>query len=197
MMRIVIALALAIITTPLFAADFEAGIRHVGMWPSASSDVNVVSSRGFAATGEVFWNERVSTQFAATFLNPAAFVGPNDVVDLGTLGLDTYSASARWHVAPQKRWSVFAGGGVALVSLGNLEDRFGDDLEITFDSEVTYLAEAGVRFRFVENVYLDAAVSYMPLEAEAKFVKNDNQIVFPSTLNLNPVTFSVGAAWRF
>lgn len=186
-----------LLAVPLRAADFEAGIRHVGMWPTASSDVNVVSSRGFAATGEVFWTESISTQFAATFLNPAAFVGPNDVVDLGTLGIDTYSATARWHFMPQRRWSAFAGAGVALVSLGNLEDRFGDDLEITFDNEITYLAEAGVRYRFVSNVYLDVAVSYMPLEAEATFVKNDNQIVFPSTLNLNPLTVSAGAAWRF
>ena len=186
-----------LLALPVHAADFEAGIRHVGMWPTASSDVNVVASRGFAATGEVFWNERVSTQLNATFLNPAAFVGPNDVVDLGTLGIDAYSVSARWHFLPQRRWSAFAGAGVSLVMLGNLEDRFGDDLEITFGNETTYLAEAGVRYRFLENVYLDAAVTYMPLEAEATFEKNNNQIVFPSTLNLNPLTVSVGASWRF
>ena len=192
-----IALVLLLFAVPLHAAEIEAGIRHVGMWPTASSDVNVVSSRGFAATGEVFWSERVSAQFAGTFLNPAAFVGPNDVVDLGTLGIDTYSASARWHFTPSRRFSPFAGAGVALVMLGNLEDRFGDDLEITFGHELTYLAEAGVRYRFLENVYLDAAVSYMPLEAEATFVKNHNSVVFPSTLNLNPLTVSVGAAYRF
>jgi outer membrane protein W len=197
MMRGAIGLLVLLTAMPLFGADFEAGLRHVGMWPMASSDVHVVSSRGFAATGEVFWSENVSTQFAATFLNPAAFVGPNDVVDLGTLGIDTYSASARWHFMPQRRFSAFAGAGVALVSLGNLEDRFGDDFEVTFGNEMTYLAEAGVRFRFLENVYLDVAVSYMPLEAETTFVKNDDQLVFPSTLNLDPLTVSAGAAWRF
>ncbi|HYH09298.1 MAG TPA: OmpW family outer membrane protein [Thermoanaerobaculia bacterium] len=192
-----IALILLLLATPLRGAEIEAGIRHVGMWPTASSDVNVVSSRGFAATGEVFWSEHVSAQFAATFLNPAAFVGPNDVVDLGTLGIDAYSASARWHFAPARRFSPFAGAGVALVMLGNLEDRFGDDLEITFDHETTFLAQAGVRYRLFENVVVDAAVSYMPLEAQATFVKNNNSIVFPETLNLNPLTVSVGAAYRF
>lgn len=205
-MQRAIALTLVLLTTPLFAADVEVGIRHLattfsGDRATGAGELDVASTRGFAATAEVFWTPHVSTQLAATFVNPAAILfpasgTPHDL-DLGTLGLDTYSLAARWHFAPQRRWSAFAGAGVALVSIGNLEDRFGDEIEMTFDSETTFLVEGGVRFRFLPQVHLDAALSYMPLEATPRFVRNDTTIALPQTVKLNPATFSVGASWRF
>lgn len=205
-MRKAVLIALMLCCVSLRAADFEVGIRHVataftGDAEFAGGELDVVSTRGFAATAEVFWTPRVSTHFAATFVNPATILYPASTpphdVDLGTLGLDTYSASARWHFAPQSRWSAFAGGGVALVSIGNLEDRFGDEIEMTYDNETAFLVEGGVRFRFLPNVYLDAAISYMPLEAEPNFVRNETNVVLPPRLSLNPATISAGAAWRF
>ena len=195
MMRIALALLL-FLATPLFAADVEVGIRHLGMFPMASSDVDVVSSRGFGATAEVFWTERLSTQFAGTFLNPAAFLDRHDL-DLGTLGIDAYSASARWHFRPASRFSPFAGGGVALVTFGNLEDRFNDDLEIELEHTTAFLVEGGLRYRFRPRIILDAAVSYMPLETEPSFVRNDAGYTLPEKLALDPLTISVGASWRF
>jgi opacity protein-like surface antigen len=205
-MRNAVLIALMVCGVRLQAADFELGIRHVattftGDAAFAGGELDVVSTRGFAATAEVFWTPRVSTQFAATFVNPAAILFPVNTpphdVDLGTLGLDTYSASARWHFAPQSRWSAFAGGGVALVSIGNLEDRFGDDIELTYENETAFLVEGGVRFRFLPNVYLDVTISYMPLETEPNFVRNDTNVVLPPRLSLNPATISAGAAWRW
>lgn len=199
-------LLLVLFALPLHAADVELGIRHLatsftGDSEFAGGELDVMSARGFAATAEVFWTPRVSTQLAATFVNPAAILFPTntppDDVDLGTLGLDTYSVSARWNFAPEARWSAFAGGGVALVSIGNLEDRFGDDIELTYDNQTAFLVEGGVRYRFLRNVYLDATVTYMPLEAEPNFVRNDTNVVLPPKLSLNPATLSVGAAWRW
>ena len=199
-------LLLVLFALPLQAADVEFGIRHLatsftGDGEFAGGELDVVSARGFAATAEVFWTPHVSTQLAATFINPATILFPTNTppndVDLGTLGLDAYSLSARWHFAPESRWSAFAGGGVALVSIGNLEDRFGDDIELTYDNETAFLVEGGVRYRFLRNVYLDATVTYMPLEAEPNFVRNETNVVLPPRLSLNPATFSVGAAWRW
>jgi outer membrane protein W len=164
-------------------------------------ELEIVSSRGFAATAEMFWTPRISTQLAATFVNPAAFIfptnpPPNDL-DLGTFGIDTYSLTARYHLAPDARFSVFAGAGGAIVILGDLEDRFGDDIEMTFDRETAWLVEGGVRYRVVPRVILDAAVSYMPLEAIPNHVRNDTSVALPSVVKVDPFTISVGAAWRF
>jgi outer membrane protein W len=190
-----------ILAMPARGADLELGIRHVGTWPMgeeafAGGQLQVVSSRGFAATAEVFWTPHVSTQLAATFINPAAFLLPADV-DLGTFGIDTYSLTARYHVAPDARFSPFAGAGGALVVFGDLEDRFADELEMTFDRETALIAEGGVRYRVLPSVILDAAVSYMPLDATRNHVRNDTTLALPDRVHVDPLTVSVGAAWRF
>jgi outer membrane protein W len=204
-MRIAFVLTLAL-AMPLHAAQLELGFRHLSMTPGGDGafdggELEIVSSRGFGATAEVFWTPRISTQLAATFLNPAAFVfpsnpPPNDL-DLATLGIDTYSLAARYHFAPDRHLSAFAGAGGAIVILGNLDDRFADELEMTFDRETALLVEGGLRYRVFPNVILDAAISYMPLEAKANHVRNETTVRLPSSVKLDPLTISAGAAWRF
>jgi len=201
------ALLLALVlAAPLRAADLELGIRHLSQWPRGDrafdgGELEVVSSRGFAATAEVFWTPRLSTQLAATFVNPAAFIfpttpPPNDL-DLGTFGIDTYSLTARYHFSPGARLTPFAGAGGALVLFGDLEDRFGNDLEMTFDRETALLVEGGLRYHIAPRVTLDVAVSYMPLEAKPNHIRNDTSVPLPESVKLDPLTISAGAAWRF
>jgi outer membrane protein W len=204
-MRIAFLLALAL-AMPLQAAELELGFRHLSMSPRGDGafdggELEIVSSRGFGATAEVFWTPRISTQLAATFFNPAAFVfpsnpPPNDL-DLATFGIDTYSLAARYHFAPDRRLSAFAGAGGAIVLLGNLDDRFADDLEMTFNRETALLIEGGLRYRVFPNVIIDATVSYMPLEATPNHVRNETTVTLPASVKLDPLTMSVGAAWRF
>jgi outer membrane protein W len=205
-MRTELVVLLLAMTVPLSGADLELGIRHAGTWITASDrfdggTLDVVASRGFAATAEVFWTESLSTQLAATFLNPAAILypaaPPPAEVDLNTLGIDTYSLAARWHLTPRSRWSAFVGGGGAVVSFGNLEERFADDIEMTFESEVAPFVEGGVRYQLLPRLVLDAAVSFMPLEAKPESIRNATNVVLPSSVPLDPLTLSVGAGWRF
>jgi outer membrane protein W len=181
-----------------FAADFEAGVRHVVVFQTGqASDLDLPLSRGFAATADVFWTERISTQFAATFINPEAILFPPNAepVDLGTLGLDTYSASVRWHFAPQSRFGAYAGGGAALVQIGNLDDQFGEDVEAKFDSETAFLVEGGLRYRLLPRLFVELGVTYMPLSAETNVIKTN--VNLPAEVGLDPVTVSGGVAWRF
>jgi len=194
------------LAVPLRAADLELGIRHLSTWPRGEKgfdggDLEVVSSRGFGATAELFWTPRVSTQLAATFINPAAIVfptnpPPNDL-DLGTFGMDTYSVTARYHVAPDARFSPFVGAGGAMVIFGDLEDRFGDDIEMTFEHQIAPVVEGGVRCRLFERVRLEVSASYMPLEATPNHLRNDTTVPLPSSVSVDPLTVSFGAAWRF
>ena len=143
---------------PLFAADVEVGVDHVltmmhGESAFDGGDLDVQTSRGFTAGAEVFFTPRVSTRFTATFINPVAILNPGDI-DLNTLGIDTYAACARWHFTPAARFSPFAGGGVAFVSFGNLEQRFAYDIEKEVGNETTFFAEAGLRYRFRPRIFL-------------------------------------------
>jgi outer membrane protein len=194
-------LLIVLLAMPLHAADLELGIRHVAQWPMGDGafdggEVEIVNNRGFAATAEVFWTPRISTQLAGTFVNPAAFLHPAEV-DLGTFGMDTYSLTARYHFAPDARFSPFAGAGAAMVIFGDLEDRFGDDVEMTFDRETAVIIEGGLRWRVFPSVIVDAAVSYVPVEATVNHVRNDTALALPSSVKVDPLTVSAGAAWRF
>jgi outer membrane protein W len=202
-------LLLLICAMPLAAADVEVGIHHLGTMfmgesESAAGELQIATSRGFGISAELFWSERVSTQLAGTFLNPETILfpasGPVADVDMGTLGLDIWSLDARYHFAPRGRLSPLVGGGVALVSPGNLEDRFGDAIEMEFDTETAFFVEGGVRFRFRPRVIFDVTLSYMPVDLEPSRVRNDSSnpaIVLPTAVNLDPLTLNFGAAWRF
>jgi outer membrane protein W len=84
-----------------------------------------------------------------------------------------------------------------MVIFGDLEDRFGDDIEMTFDCETALLIEGGLRYHIIPRVILDVAVSYMPLEAKPNHVRNDTNVLLPTSVKIDPLTLSVGAAWRF
>jgi outer membrane protein W len=193
---------LLLLALPLRAAEIEVGVHHVGTIMTGEREyegaqLEVESSRGFAASAELFFSDRVSTQLAATFINPVAVINPGDV-DLNTISLDIYSLTARWHFAPQSRFSTFAGAGAALVALGNLEERFNDRIELEFDPQTTFLIEGGVRYRFRPRIAITAALTYMPLEADAIVIRDERpEIPLPERINLDPVTLSVGATWRF
>ena len=177
-------LLLLLLAARLHAADVEAGGQHVLAIPRGETGtLDVATSRGFGAHVEVFWSDRISTRAAATFLNPAAHL--TDGTDLGTLGLDIYSATARVHFS-----LFYAGGGVALVSVGNLDDQFGNEIEIEFDEETAFVVEAGLRYRIHPRIVLEAGIAYLPLELEGP-------APLPPAVAVDPLIVSAGAAWRF
>ncbi|HEX6095048.1 MAG TPA: hypothetical protein VF432_01895 [Thermoanaerobaculia bacterium] len=195
-MRRAFVFLLLLLAVPLHAADVEAGAQHVIAIPRGDSgELDIATSRGFGAHVEVFWSDRVSTRVAAVLVNPAAILYPDDPppsdLDLGTLGLDIYSVTARVHLAPRRGFSAFAGGGAALVSVGNLDDRFGEEVEIEFDPETTFVAEAGVRYRIHPRIVLEVGAAYLPLEL------NGAPAPVPPTIGVDPLIVSAAAAWRF
>lgn len=199
-MRIALAL-LALLALPAAAQHppVEAGIQHViGFYGSTDFDAGTLElpmSRGFAATAEVFWTPSLTTHFAATFVNPEAFLNTPGETDLGTVGIDLLSAQVRYHFRPTARFAPYAGAGVAFASLGNIDDRFGDALEATLASQVTWTAAAGVRYRVLPRLTLEAGATYVPLRPELQVRKTNAPL--PESLQIDAVIVGVGAAWRF
>jgi outer membrane protein W len=177
----------------------EAGIQHVagsyGTTRFGSGRVELPMSRGFAATAEVFWTPRVTTHFAATFVNPEAFLYTPAETDLGTVGINVASAVVRYHFRPNARLSGFAGAGAAYASLGNLDDRFGDGVEASLDPQLTWTATAGLRYHVTQRLTLEAGAMYLPLQPKLKVAKTNTPL--PRELSLDAVTVSIGATWRF
>jgi len=188
-------LALALFATPAFAQEFEVGARHLIVSTSSDDAIEIGESRGFAATAELFVSPRFSTELSAGFINPQATLA--DGTDLGTLGVNTTALTARWNLAPHALISLFAGAGVAYVRVGNLDDQTDERIEVDFDSEVTYVAEAGARLRLrrARRLALVGTISYMPLKPELN-VRRSN-VALPKELTLDPMTIGIGATWRF
>ena len=186
MRRLLVLLLLS--AAPLTAAEIEAGAAHVVVMAGDNGDLEIDMGRGFGAHVEVFWSDSISTRAAATFLNPAVYTPE---VDLGTLGLDIWSATARWHLAPRSRFSGFAGAGGALVVIGDLDDQFGDEVEVEFDPEVAPLVEAGLRYRIHPRIVLELGATYIPLELSA------DEPRIPPAIAVDPLIVSAGASWRF
>lgn len=188
------------------AGELEIGLRHLASTPLANGayrggEVEVVQSRGFAATAEHFFTPQISAHVAATFVNPAVFLHPRgaaaSTIDLNTLGMDSYSASVRYHLTSIRMIRPYAGAGVCYTVFGNLEERFGDRIELRFDPAASWLVEAGLRHNVAGGLWLDAGVAFSPVRAEAGFVRNETTIDLPRAVQVDPLTISVGAAWRF
>lgn len=189
------------------AAEVELGARHVAAVMTGESgytggELDVPLSRGFAATAEVFWSERLSTHVAATFVNPAAFLHPSGAlqneIDLATIGLDIYAVTARYHFAERRRFSGYAGAGAAFVSIGDLEDRFADDIEMQFDAQTTAAVSGGIRYHLRPRLHLELDATWLPLSADTIVLRNEQgSVTLPPSIDLDPVIVGVGAAWRF
>lgn len=202
-MRIAIALLFSLLSIAVPAAaqrvPIEAGVQHVvGFYGTTDFDAGTLElpmSRGFAATAEVFFTPSVTTHFAATFVNPEAFLNTPGETDLGTIGIVLASATARYHFRPAGRFDPYAGAGIAYASLGNIEDRFGDALEATLEAELTWTAAAGVRYRVLPRITIEAGATYVPLRPELQVRKTNAPL--PESLQIDAVIISVGATWRF
>lgn len=184
---------------PAYAQPIDIGLRHVvgfyGETAYEAGRLDVPMSRGFAATAEVFWTESLTTHAAATFVNPEAILYTPDDTDLGTVGMDIVSVEARWHFRPRARIAPFAGAGAAVVFFGNLDDRFGDAIEANVDTELTFIADAGVRYRIHPRIALEAGVRYLPLQPSLDVERTN--IPLPAKLDLDVAILSFGASWRF
>lgn len=185
-------------------AQFEVGGRYVltmlrGDSAFAGGTLDVDSSQGFEACAELFVSPRVSARASAIFIQPATILfpaapPPNDV-DLGTLGINPITLTARWHFRPESRLQGYAGAGAAIVRFGNLDDQFGDEVEAELENETTFVGEAGVRYQAGAKVALEAGVTYMSLEATLDVRKTN--VPLPETLKLDPLFLTMGVNWRF
>ncbi|HET7437348.1 MAG TPA: hypothetical protein VFN10_21765, partial [Thermoanaerobaculia bacterium] len=141
-------------------------VQGDGAFPGGTLDID--SSQGFEACAELFLSDRYSARLSATFLQPTAILfpsapPPNDV-DLGTLGITPIALTGRMHFRHGARIEPYGGAGAAIVILGNLDDQFGDDVDVNLDRPVTFVVEGGVRYQLRSlPVALEAGVSYMPI----------------------------------
>ena len=167
-------------------------------FPDEDAELDFESDLGYGVSYNRYWTDAFSTEFAAQQVNAQAELSISDglvdvTIDAGDVDLTVFTAIAQLHlgtgfIAP------YVGAGVAHVS-GSvaLPDDFiepGDPTSVDFESETTWVANAGIDFRLGSSLSIGADVKYIAYEAAEEGFED-------FTYELNPLIFAAGVKLRF
>jgi outer membrane protein len=167
-------------------------------------DVEFDSEQGFGVAVNVFWSNRISTEFAASVVEPdVAFRSDNPLIGAfsgGSLEMIPITATLQFHLAPDSRIDPYIGVGAAYVLFDQLDEREDlDDVDIEsidFDDDVGLVVNAGLSFDITPNfaIYLDG--KYVPVSsaATARFASGPGT---ETEIDINPLMLSAGLGFQF
>lgn len=215
MKQVVIAvMAFAVLAaSPAAAQDRFFDITGYASWVDTSSegtfdfegvddvDVNFDGSLGYGLAANVFWGDRISTEFAITRVENELMIRPRAVNNAGTASAEMMPITGvlQFHLAPNSFIDPYIGGGVAYVLFDDVDgaDELNNiDFEsIDFEDDYGFVINAGLGIRFTENFGLTLDGKYVPLEssATARRTTGDQE----ATFDINPVILSAGVSLRF
>ena len=183
-----IALSLSLVSFPALAQDRTVDLSVFAAWgsPNGSSsfeiaddpddidDIEFDADQGWGAAVNVFWSDRISTEFAASLIDPEITVtdiGRSRIIFSEPLEMIPLTAILQYHFLGKSRFDPYIGVGAGYVLFQDINDE--NDLdEVDFDSidledDFAVVANAGLRIGFTDSlgIYLDA--KYIPVTAEA------------------------------
>ncbi|HEX7151584.1 MAG TPA: OmpW family outer membrane protein [Thermoanaerobaculia bacterium] len=196
-------IALALLLLPLAATAQPA--NEFGIFISTSqfddavltdgideADVEFDEDMGYGVLYNRFWFGGFSTEFAYQRLGADLTLSFQDITeDAGELDLDVLSGTAQFHFARGGLISPYIGAGVAYISgeAGAIDE---DELEaVDLESEVEFLANAGLNVNFGQGFSIFADGKYIMYEARGEGDPDDE------ALELNPLIISAGIKFRF
>jgi outer membrane protein len=167
-------------------------------------DVEFDSDMGYGLGINVFWGERVSTEFAASLISPEVTFNPTNGGVPGFLAGDLemipITATLQYHFAPNSRIDPYVGAGAAYVLFDDIDDSEDlDDIDvdsIEFDDDAGFVVNAGVDFSFSDSFALNLDAKYVPVEASANatFASGPGQAF---DVEVNPLILSAGLRLKF
>lgn len=168
---------------------------------SGPLDVNFDGTMGYGVAANVFFGDRISTEFAVTRVENEIAVRPRAVNNTGntTAEMMPLTAVLQFHFAPNSFIDPYVGGGVAYVLFDDVDGS--DELDnidfesIDFEDDYGFVINAGLGIRITENFGLTLDGKYVPLEssATARRQAGDQE----ATFDINPVILSAGVSLRF
>ena len=168
-------------------------------FPDDTASVDFDSDLGYGVSYNRYLSENFSIEFAAnqitastgfTFTNPQI---PDQEFDFGELELRTYSAIAQLHLGTGFFSPYFGAGVVHATGSINVNDAFvdpGDSNTVDFESETTWIANAGIDLRFGPSFAIGADVKYFPYEAMEEGGTDES-------IDLNPLIIAAALKFRF
>lgn len=202
---------LTMMMTPAFAqsrsVDLTGWVTFVD--PSGNTDfedgevAEFDGEQGYGLGINVFWSSRISTEFAASVVEPDLSLRatdpsiPSGVV--GSLEMMPITGTLQFHFNPDGRFDPYVGAGVAYVLFDQVEGESLGDIgldAIDFDDDYGYVANAGVSIDITPTFALNLDAKYVPVSAAARGVVAGTE-TDPVDFDVNPLILAAGVSLQF
>lgn len=164
-------------------------------------DVNFDGTVGYGLAANIFFGERISTEFAISRVNTDVNIRQRAVNNAGDTEAEMMPITAvlQFHFAPNGTFDPYVGAGAAYMLIDDVDapDELNNiDFErLDFDDDVGLALNAGLGIRLSDNFGITVDAKYVPLESSARAVRTagDTDVTF----DINPVILSAGLSLRF
>jgi outer membrane protein W len=205
---------LIFITVPMSAQNRNFDLTGYAAWVDSSSEgtfgsngtvaddinVNFDGTLGLGIAANVFFGNRISTEFAIVRVSSDLRFRQRAVQNANSQAeMMPITAVLQFHLAPNGRFDPYIGAGAAYVLINDVDtpDELNNiDFEsIDFQDDVGLALNAGLGIRLTNNLAITLDGKYVPLESSATAVRGgSNQDV---RFDINPVILSAGLSLRF
>ena len=214
---VLVALSLSFFSFPAFAQDRTVDLSVFAAWaspngrtsfeiadnPNDFDDIEFDSDQGYGAAVNVFWSDRISTEFAASLIDPEiniADAGRSRIVFNEPLEMIPLTAILQYHFLGSGRFDPYIGVGAGYVLFQDINDENELD-DVDFDSidledDFAFAANAGLKIGFTDNfgLYLDA--KYIPVTAEATAIVPGSPDA-TQEIDIDPLILAAGISFSF
>jgi outer membrane protein W len=203
---------LLILAVPMSAQSRAFDLTGYAAWVDTSSegtldentsnpvDVNFDGTLGYGIAANVFFGERISTEFAIVRVNSDVGFRQRAVANANSRAeLMPITAVLQFHFAPHGTIDPYIGAGAAYVLIDDVdtpEELNNLDFErLDFKDDVGLALNAGLGIRLTNNFGLTLDAKYVPLESSATAVRTTGST--DVKFKINPVILSAGLSLRF
>lgn len=209
---ITLVLLLLVAAVPMSAQSRGFDLTGYASWVDTSSegtfgdtstnpvDINFDGTLGYGLAANIFFGDRISTEFAIVRVNSDVNFRQRAVANANTQAeLMPITAVLQFHLAPNGRFDPYIGAGAAYVLIDDVDtpDELNNiDFEsINFKDDVGLALNAGLGIKLTNNFGITLDAKYVPLESSATAVRTTgNEDV---KFEMNPVILSAGLSLRF
>jgi outer membrane protein len=169
--------------------------------PNQPLNVNFDGDLGYGVSANIFFGDKISTEFAVSRVQPEARYRTRAVNVTGDgVEMMPITAVVQYHFAPNGFIDPYVGAGAAYVlfsdvdSVGDIDDS--GVSKIDFKDDAGLAINAGLSFRFSPRFALNVDGKYIPVSsnATATLIGGGNT---ETKIDINPVMISAGLQFRF
>jgi outer membrane protein W len=215
-LKFALAVAVTVLSAvPALAQDRAFDITAFAVWvdpnsegtfdsqtPNQPLNVEFDGDLGYGLSANIFWGNRISTEFGISRVEPEPRFRTRAVNITGpdSIEMMPITAVVQFHLAPNGVIDPYIGAGAAYVlfndvdSIGDLDDA--GVSRIDFEDDAGLVVNAGLSLRFSPRLALNVDGKYVPVSSSA----TATYVTGPASetdIDINPVMFSAGLQFRF